>query len=203
MVTAHWGQKYLKPACEATGVPRFTPYALRRLSIQLDARNGINMGLSAKRHGNSVAVIAKHYQQFNDEDERQAFEQTSGSRRRRVLPYREQRAVGGGPVQIQNKDKKQGQNDPHEPKTPLVPSDIEGYMGLPRDVERVLERRGKPCFFEIKQGQKAQNSGPARTKARTKMWETVAGLVVEADTPKIRVPEGVEFVGNWGCGRVC
>jgi len=63
------------------------------------------MGLSAKRHGNSVTVIAKHYQQFNDEDERQAFEKTSGSRHRRVLPYPEQRAVGGGPVQIQNKDK--------------------------------------------------------------------------------------------------
>ena len=29
------------------------------------------------------------------------------------------------------------------------------------------------------------------------MWETVAGLVVEADAPKIRVLEGVEFVGNW------
>jgi hypothetical protein len=29
------------------------------------------------------------------------------------------------------------------------------------------------------------------------MWETVAGLVVEADAPKIRVLESVEFVGNW------
>jgi len=71
---------------------------------------------------------------------------------------------------------------------------------LPRDVERVLERRGKPCFFEFEQGQKGQNPGPARTKARTKMWETVAGLVVEADAPKIRMPEGVEFVGNWESG---
>ena len=32
------------------------------------------------------------------------------------------------------------------------------------------------------------------------MWETVAGLVVEADAPKIRMPEGVEFVGNWESG---
>jgi len=29
------------------------------------------------------------------------------------------------------------------------------------------------------------------------MWEAVAGLVVEAEAPKIRVPEKVEFVGNW------
>jgi hypothetical protein len=29
------------------------------------------------------------------------------------------------------------------------------------------------------------------------MWETVAGLVVEAEAPKIRVPDQVEFVGNW------
>ena len=69
MITAHWSQKSLKPACEAAEVPQFTPYALRRLSIQLDARNGINMGHSAKRHGNSVAVVAAHYQPFNDEDE--------------------------------------------------------------------------------------------------------------------------------------
>lgn len=34
MITAHWSQKYLKPACEAAGVPPFTPYALRRLSLQ-------------------------------------------------------------------------------------------------------------------------------------------------------------------------
>ena len=32
------------------------------------------------------------------------------------------------------------------------------------------------------------------------MWETVAGLVVDADAPKTRVPERVEFVGNWGSG---
>jgi hypothetical protein len=29
------------------------------------------------------------------------------------------------------------------------------------------------------------------------MWEAVAGLVVEADAPKIRVLDQVEFVGNW------
>ena len=29
------------------------------------------------------------------------------------------------------------------------------------------------------------------------MWETVAGLVVGVAAPKIRVPEHVEFVGNW------
>ncbi len=124
------------------------------------------MGLSAKRHGNSVAVIAKHYQQFNDEDERQAFEQTFGSRRRRVLPYREQRAVGGVPPQLQNADKKQGQNNPREPKTTLVPSDIDGYMGLPRDVERVAERRGKPGYIEIERAKFVAQRGPARQKAR-------------------------------------
>jgi len=49
------------------------------------------MGHSAKRHGNSVAVIAAHYQQFNDEDEREAFKKTATARRRRVSPYREAR----------------------------------------------------------------------------------------------------------------
>ena len=34
------------------------------------------------------------------------------------------------------------------------------------------------------------------------MWETVAGLVVEAEAPKIRMPEGVEFVGNWEVDEV-
>ena len=70
-------------------------------------------------------------------------------------------------------------------------------MAHPRGVERVLERQGKTCFFEIEQGQKGRNPGPARTKARTKMWETVAGFVVEAEAPKITMPEHVEFVGNW------
>ena len=69
-------------------------------------------------------------------------------------------------------------------------------VGLPRDVERVLERRGKPCFFDFGQGQKGQKASPARTKARTKMWETVAGLVVEAGM-NVKMPEGVAFVGNW------
>ena len=50
------------------------------------------------------------------------------------------------------------------------------------------------------------------------MWEAVAGFVVEAEAPKITMPEHVEFVGNWevedkvveravveltkGCGKV-
>ena len=29
------------------------------------------------------------------------------------------------------------------------------------------------------------------------MWETVAGLVVEADAPKITIPQHEAFVGNW------
>ena len=29
------------------------------------------------------------------------------------------------------------------------------------------------------------------------MWETVAGFVVEAEAPKITMPNHVEFVGNW------
>ena len=35
----------------------------------------------------------------------------------------------------------------------------------------------------------------AWTKAN--LWETVAGFVVEAEAPKITMPEHVEFVGNW------
>ena len=69
--------------------------------------------------------------------------------------------------------------------------------GRDRTVEPHRERRGKHYFFEIERGQKGQNPGPARTKARTKMWETVAGFVVEAEAPKITMPEHVEFVGNW------
>ena len=34
------------------------------------------------------------------------------------------------------------------------------------------------------------------------MWETVAGLVVEAEAPKITMPEDVEFVGNWEVDEV-
>ena len=29
------------------------------------------------------------------------------------------------------------------------------------------------------------------------MWETVVGSLVEADAPKITMPEHLEFVGNW------
>ncbi len=148
MITAHWSQKYLKPACEAAGIERFTPYALRRLSIQLDARNGINMGHSAKRHGNSVAVIAAHYQQFNDEDEREAFKKTATARRRRVSPYREARNG-----RTFSADTKQGQKartkQPPFTQKPPIPSDIGGKMAHPGGVEAPLERRGKPCFFEI------------------------------------------------------
>jgi hypothetical protein len=32
------------------------------------------------------------------------------------------------------------------------------------------------------------------------MWETVAGLVVEADAEIMPMPERVEFVGNWENG---
>ena len=69
--------------------------------------------------------------------------------------------------------------------------------GRDRTVEPHRERRGKPCFFEIEQGQKGRNPGPARTKARTKMWEIVAGFVVEAEALKFTTPQHVEFVGNW------
>ena len=45
-------------------------------------------------------------------------------------------------------------------------------MAHPRGVEPHRKRRGKPYFFEIEQGQKGLNPGPARTKARTKMKKT-------------------------------
>ena len=69
-------------------------------------------------------------------------------------------------------------------------------MAHPRDVERVLERRGKPFCIEFGRAKFVAQRGPARTKARTKMWETVAGLVVEAGM-SVKMPEGVAFVGNW------
>lgn len=110
------------------------------------------MGHSAKRHGNSVAVIAAHYQQFNDEDEREAFKKTSEARRRQILPYREQRAVGGGSVQIQNADKTQGQNTPHQRKNPSIPSDIEGYMAHPRGVEPLTPGSEVQCSIQLSYG---------------------------------------------------
>ena len=71
-------------------------------------------------------------------------------------------------------------------KNPPISGDIEGYMAHPRGVEPRRERGGKPFFFEIEQGQKGRNPGPARTKARTKMWETVAGFVVDTKPQKTR-----------------
>ena len=69
-------------------------------------------------------------------------------------------------------------------------------VGLPRGVERVLERQGKPCFFDFGQGQKGQKPSPARTKARTKTWERGVGSLVEAGMT-VKRPECVELVGNW------
>ena len=34
------------------------------------------------------------------------------------------------------------------------------------------------------------------------MWEAVAGFIVEAEAPKIRVLDQVEFVGNWEVDEV-
>ena len=121
MVTANWSQKYLKSACEAAGVLPFTPYGLRRLSIQMDARNGINMGHTAKRHGNSVGVIAAHYQQFNADDERAAFRKTLESRQRIQAPF------------PKNAHKKRAQNTPPQTKSPPQPYDCEGRWHIQRE----------------------------------------------------------------------
>ena len=69
-------------------------------------------------------------------------------------------------------------------------------MAHPGGVRPHLERRGKPCFFEIEQGQNGQKASPARTKARTKKWEQVVGLLVEAKSG-LKLPERLEFIGNW------
>ena len=65
--------KYLRRACDAVEVPRWTTHALRRLAVDRLARAGVDPATAAKILGHSVTVMYRMYRQVTEEDERRAM----------------------------------------------------------------------------------------------------------------------------------
>jgi len=65
----------LRRACEAAGVPRFTPHGLRRMVIGRLLGAHVDAATAASLTGHSVEVMLKHYRDVTEEDRRLAAEQ--------------------------------------------------------------------------------------------------------------------------------
>lgn len=68
------GARYLDPACERAGVPRFTPYGLRRAAVDAMARAGVDIGTAAAITGHSPEVMLRHYRGVSESDKRRGIE---------------------------------------------------------------------------------------------------------------------------------
>ena len=71
---SYLGPHALRLACEAAGVPRFTPYGLRRAAVDAMARAGVDVGTAAAITGHSPEVMLKHYRTVSEADRRAAVE---------------------------------------------------------------------------------------------------------------------------------
>lgn len=73
--TAHasLSQRYLPIACEAAGVPRFSPHALRRFVLGALYEAGADVGVVAAMLGQSPTIALKHYRRARPEDKRRAM----------------------------------------------------------------------------------------------------------------------------------
>lgn len=65
-------ERRLAHACDAAGVPRFTPHGLRRMVVSRLMRAQVDPGTAATLTGHSVQVMLRHYQQVTDADLRDA-----------------------------------------------------------------------------------------------------------------------------------
>ncbi len=70
---SYLGPHALRAACEAAGVPRFTPYGLRRAAVDAMARAGVDPKTAARFTGHSVSVMLTHYRTVTAEDLRGAL----------------------------------------------------------------------------------------------------------------------------------
>ena len=73
-IEAQFSQRWLKRACKAAGVPRFSPNGLRRAATDAYARAGVDPAVAAAQSGHSIQVMMKHYRQVTKEDQRDAVE---------------------------------------------------------------------------------------------------------------------------------
>jgi integrase len=76
-IEAQFSQRWLKRACKAAVVPRFSPNGLRRAATDTYARAGVDPAVAAAQSGHSVQVMMKHYRQVTTEDQRVAVERAS------------------------------------------------------------------------------------------------------------------------------
>ncbi len=67
-------QRRLRGACEAAGVPTFTPHGLRRMVVGRLIRAQVDPATAASLTGHSIDVMLKHYREVTDEDRRIAAE---------------------------------------------------------------------------------------------------------------------------------
>lgn len=69
---AHLSSRYLAAACDAAGVPRFTPHGLRRAAEDRLARAGVDVATYAAILGHSPQVALQHYRRATPDDCRAA-----------------------------------------------------------------------------------------------------------------------------------
>lgn len=69
-----FGPHVLRKACADAGVPRFTPYGLRRAAVDTMARAGVDIGTAAAITGHSPEVMLRHYRGVTEDDKRRAAE---------------------------------------------------------------------------------------------------------------------------------
>ncbi len=64
---------HLQEACDAAGVPYFSPHGLRRAAVDRLARSGVDIGTAASILGHSPKVMLEHYRQVSNQDRRKAI----------------------------------------------------------------------------------------------------------------------------------
>lgn len=69
---SYFGPRRLRAACAAAGVPRFTPYGLRRAAVDAMARAGVDIATAASITGHSPVVMLRHYRTVSADDRRRA-----------------------------------------------------------------------------------------------------------------------------------
>ena len=71
--TARHIDERIRDACDAAGIRRWTPHALRRLAVDTLARSGVDVATAASLLGHSPAVMLQAYRQVDTEDRRRAI----------------------------------------------------------------------------------------------------------------------------------
>jgi integrase len=75
-------RRRITEACEAAGVPRFTPHAYRRTAVDGMLRDGVDVKSAAKLMGHTEETMLTYYRQVTDDDLRNAA-RSLGRRRKK------------------------------------------------------------------------------------------------------------------------